>query len=552
MDKERQRKLDELFEAFSVVAEGAYVYLCDMSEDISRWSKSAVNYFGLPSEYMENAGGIWEEHIHTDDRDDYHHSIDMIFSGKDSGHDMQYRAKTRDGNYVVCTCRGVVLRDAEGNPAYFGGAIKNHGIKSYVDTVTGLRSLYGFFEDLRAIFWKKDKSIILQLGISGFSNLNDVYGYSFGNRILQQLGRKVQKKFANVGAVYRMDGTKMVVISRTLSLDEVAERYSELQDEVSHDFYVDDELISLSLNAGLVVADNFDISDKTVYSCLKYAYSESKNRKLGDLVIFHDMLSHDNRKALEKINVIRNNVSENCNGFYLCYQPIMYASSEKLKGMEALVRWKNDTYGSVPPNQFIPILEQDTLFPKLGKWILKQAMTDGLKFLEKYPDMIMNVNLSYAQMEKDGFIKEVLDLLEETGFPANNLCLEITERCRLLDMELLKDMVKIFRDNGIRIALDDFGTGYASLGILRELPVDTVKIDREYVKDVEKSKADQSTVRFISDLADAFSAEVCVEGVETEDMKDFLKQYKVSSLQGYYYSKPVPSEEFLKMDFVAG
>ncbi|MBQ8924266.1 MAG: EAL domain-containing protein [Lachnospiraceae bacterium] len=552
MDKERQRKLDELFEAFSVVAEGAYVYLCDMSEDISRWSKSAVNYFGLPSEYMENAGGIWEEHIHTDDRDDYHHSIDMIFSGKDSGHDMQYRAKTRDGNYVVCTCRGVVLRDAEGNPAYFGGAIKNHGIKSYVDTVTGLRSLYGFFEDLRAIFWKKDKSIILQLGISGFSNLNDVYGYSFGNRILQQLGRLVQKKFANVGAVYRMDGTKMVVISRTLSVDEVAERYNELQDEVSHDFYVDDELISLSLNAGLVVADNFDISDKTVYSCLKYAYSESKNRKLGDLVIFHDMLSHDNRKALEKINVIRNNVSENCNGFYLCYQPIMYASSEKLKGMEALVRWKNDTYGSVPPNQFIPVLEQDTLFPKLGKWILKQAMTDGLKFLEKYPDMIMNVNLSYAQMEKDGFIKEVLDLLEETGFPAKNLCLEITERCRLLDMELLKDMVKIFRDNGIRIALDDFGTGYASLGILRELPVDTVKIDREYVKDVEKSKADQSTVRFISDLADAFSAEVCVEGVETEDMKDFLKQYKVSSLQGYYYSKPVPSEEFLKMDFVAG
>ena len=552
MDQEKKKKLDELFEAFSVVAEGAYVYLCDMTDDLSRWSRSAVNYFGLPGEYMENAGGIWEDHIHPDDREDYHHSIDMIFSGKDSGHDMQYRARTRDDNYVVCTCRGVVIKDIDGTPLYFGGAIKNHGIKSYVDTVTGLRSLYGFFEDLRAMFWKKDKGVILQLGISGFSSLNDVYGYSFGNRILQQLGRIVQNKFANAGSVYRMDGTKMVVISRTLSVEEVAERYSELQDEVSHDFYVDGELISLSLNAGLVVADNFDISDKTVYSCLKFAYSESKNRKLGDLVIFHDMLSHDNREVLEKINVIRNNVSEDCSGFYLCYQPIMFASSEKLKGMEALVRWKNDTYGTVPPNQFIPVLEQDTLFPKLGRWILKQAMTDGVRFLEKYPDMIMNVNLSYAQMEKDGFIKDVLELLDETGFPARNLCLEITERCRLLDMELLKDMVKIFRDNGIRIALDDFGTGYASLGILRELPVDTVKIDREYVKDVEKSKADQSTVRFISDLADAFSAEVCVEGVETADMKDFLKQYKVSSLQGYYYSKPVPSDEFLKMDFVAG
>ncbi len=118
MDSEKQRKLDELFEAFSIVAEGTYIYLCDMSEDVSRWSKAAVNYFGLPDEYMVNAGGIWEEHIHPEDRDDYHHSIDMIFSGEDSGHDMQYRAKTRDGNYVVCTCRGVVLRDEEGKPRY--------------------------------------------------------------------------------------------------------------------------------------------------------------------------------------------------------------------------------------------------------------------------------------------------------------------------------------------------------------------------------------------------------------------------------------------------
>ncbi|MBO6114918.1 MAG: EAL domain-containing protein [Lachnospiraceae bacterium] len=552
MDSEKQRKLDELFEAFSIVAEGTYIYLCDMSEDVSRWSKAAVNYFGLPDEYMVNAGGIWEEHIHPEDRDDYHHSIDMIFSGEDSGHDMQYRAKTRDGNYVVCTCRGVVLRDEEGKPRYFGGAIKNHGQKSYVDNITGLRTLYGFFEDLRAMFWKKDEGIILQVGLTGFSGLNDVYGYSFGNRILQQLGRLLQKKFANTGAVYRMDGTKMVVISHTLNEDQVSKIYKEIQEEVSHGFSVDNEIISLSLNGGLVIVDNFDISDKTVYSCLKYAYSESKNRKIGDLVVFHDMLSHDNRKAVEKINVIRNNVSEDCSGFYLCYQPIMHADTENLKGMEALIRWKNDVYGTVPPNQFIPVLEQDSIFPKLGRWILRKAMEDGKKFLEKYPDVIMNVNLSYAQMEKEGFIEEVLELLRETGFPAHNLCLEITERCRLLDMELLKNMINIFRDNGIKIALDDFGTGYASLGILRELPVDTVKIDREYVKDVEKSRADQSTVRFISDLADAFSAEVCVEGVETAEMKDFLKQYKVSSLQGYYYSKPVPSDEFLEMDFVAG
>ena len=224
----------------------------------------------------------------------------------------------------------------------------------------------------------------------------------------------------------------------------------------------------------------------------------------------------------------------------------MDASTEKLKGMEALIRWKNDIYGTIPPIQFIPVLEQDPLFPELGKWILQQAMEDGKLMLKKYPNFIMNVNLSYAQLEQSDFVETVLQLLEQTGFPSGNLCLEITERCRLLDMSLLKKMFKTFRDHGIRVALDDFGTGFSSLGILRELPVDTVKIDREYVKNVEKSTSDQNTVKFISNLADAFSAEVCVEGVETAQMRDFLKTYGVTSLQGYFYSKPIPFDQFVE------
>ena len=173
-------------------------------------------------------------------------------------------------------------------------------------------------------------------------------------------------------------------------------------------------------------------------------------------------------------------------------------------------------------------------------------MEDGKLMLKKYPDFIMNVNLSYAQLEQSDFVETVLQLLQQTGFPPENLCLEITERCRLLDMSLLKTMFKTFRDHGIRVALDDFGTGFSSLGILRELPVDTVKIDREYVKNVEKSASDQNTVKFISNLADAFSAEVCVEGVETAQMRDFLRKYGVNGLQGYLYSKPIPLEQFVE------
>ncbi|MBR0483977.1 MAG: EAL domain-containing protein [Oscillospiraceae bacterium] len=546
MRKERLMKLDNLFEALSVIADGSYVYLCDMTEDYSRWSKNAVDFFNLPDVYMEKANEIWEEHIHPEDKKLYHERIEEIFSGQEDLHDMQYRAMAKDGTYAVCTCKGIVIRDENGVPEYFGGTIKNHGLMSYIDAVTGLRSLYGFFDDLESVFYHKEEQSVLLVGMNGFSNINDIYGYTFGNRVLQKFGVILKEKYAGKGALYRMDGTKFAIISHELTPEQTAGIYSSLKKEVSHDFYVNDEHVSISINAGIVRINNFDISKETVYSCLKYAYYESKSRRLGEAVIFADALSDDNRLIVEKLNVIRNSVSENCKGFYLCYQPIMDADTEQLKGMEALIRWKNDLYGIIPPIQFIPVLEQDPLFPELGKWILQQAMEDGKLMLEKYPDFIMNVNLSYAQLEQSDFVETVLQLLQQTGFPPENLCLEITERCRLLDISLLKKMFKTFREHGIRVALDDFGTGFSSLGILRELPVDTVKIDREYVKNVEKSASDQNTVKFISNLADAFSAEVCVEGVETAQMRDFLRKYGVNSLQGYFYSKPIPLEQFVE------
>lgn len=549
MDNNRLKKLDSMFETFSIIAEGSYIYLCDMKNDYSRWSRSAVDYFNLPDRYMYNAGNIWENYIHPDDRETYRTSIENIFSGKDKGHNMQYRAKAADGNYVVCTCRGAVIRDENGEPEYFAGAIKNHGSLSYIDTITGLRSLYGFFDDIKSILWKKKKSSLIITGITGFSVINDMFGYKFGNKVLRRFANFIQDIFSEYGEIYRMDGTKFAIISQLTDEKQAYELYKKLQTEVSHNFFIEGERISLSLNAGLMILNDFNIESETIYSCLKYIYYESKNRRLGDMVTFDNIERDKNRNSIETINVIRNSVIENCKGFYLCYQPIMYADTEQLKGMEALIRWKNDKYGTVPPVQFVPVLEQDILFPELGKWILRQAMTDGKIFLEKYPDFIMNVNISYAQLEKSDFISDVFSILNETGFPPENLCLEITERCRLLDIGVLNNMFSIFRKHGIKIALDDFGTGFSSLGVLRTLPIDTVKIDREFVKNIEKSPSDQNTVQFISSLADAFKAEVCVEGVETANMRDFLRQYGIKSFQGYYYSKPIPADEFIKKDF---
>ncbi len=132
IDPGKRKMLDEFYNALSAVAEDSYVFLTDLETDVSRWAKEAVDIFGLPGEYMNNVGDLWAEHIHPDDRDEFEVSIERIYMGSDDSHDMKYRARTKEGGYVVCTCRGVVVKDSKGKPIYFCGAIKNHGVRSSV------------------------------------------------------------------------------------------------------------------------------------------------------------------------------------------------------------------------------------------------------------------------------------------------------------------------------------------------------------------------------------------------------------------------------------
>ena len=546
ISEERRLLLDGLFKSFEVVSDGTYVYLCDMKYDFSRWSKNAVDTFGLPSEYMYGAGDIWENRIHPEDRAAYHKGIDDIFSGNAAGHDMQYRAMRVTGEYEVCTCRGVVIRDLNGEPDYFAGTIRNHGVLGHIDALTGLRNQYGFFEDLDGCIKRNTEISVVLFGISRFSEINEMYGYHFGNRVLQLYARKVFESVGNTGHTYRIDGTKFAVISNTLSISELKERYNRFRAFLHEGFQVDDRKILLDLHCGALRVDRFDVDSQTVYACLNFANEESKFRQQGNLVEFQNDLNEENHKRLEKLHAIRASIMRGYEGFFLLYQPVVDARTERLIGAEALLRWKNDQYGLVPPDLFIPLLESDPLFPELGEWIIREAILAAKRVLGKNPGFVVNVNLSYTQIEKPDFVDMVLRILNELEYPPEHLCFEVTERCRLLNLELLKNVIIHLKSRGVLVALDDFGTGFSSIGILKEIPFDIIKIDRSFVRRIEKNEIDRKLISNIADLAMIFGAKVCVEGIETEGMRDILKRFHVESFQGYYYAKP------LRIDLIEG
>ena len=540
--------LDTLFDALELTAEGSYVFLCNMRCNYSRWSKAAVDCFGLPSEYMYDAGSVWEERIHPDDRDIYATSIGDIFSGNASSHDMQYRARKLNGTYDVCTCRGMVLRDLNGKPEWFAGIIRNHGIQGHIDTLTGLRNQYGFFEDLQSNMLKHKEIRAVMIVISKFSEINEVYGYQFGNMVLQKFGRYLFEQVGSDGSAYRLDGTKFAVLTRTLNSEDIRQKYEDMRNYFRKGFSIDGKFVMLDLSAGMLSVDNYDIDFQTVYACLNFAYSESKIRQQGDLVEFYNDLNDHNRQRIEKLYAIRASITQNFKGFYLLYQPVVDASSEKLIGAEALLRWKSDEYGMVPPDHFIPILEKDPLFCELGQWILRTAINGAKLIMEEHPEFVINVNLSYTQLEKPDFVDMVLRTLREEAFPPEHLCMEITERCRLLDMYLLKNVIINLRGHGIQIALDDFGTGFSSIGLVKNLPFDTIKIDRSFVLKIEEDQKERELVKSFAGVATTFGAKVCVEGIETEGMKAILQQYNIQSFQGYFYGKPLEIRDFLLWD----
>lgn len=541
--------LNSFFQAFTVSDDGRYLFVLDEKNGSIRWCRTAIDFFGLPGEQITHGEEDWLLRMHPEDRVEFRNRIEELRDRKTEKMLCKCRMKDKNGSYVSCEVSASLITNDNSEAVFIAGIVMNIGIQSRIDTVTGLPNLYAFFNDMKMHRKEDEETDVLLIGSTRFTEVNDVYGYSFGNEVLIKFADMLREYFGDKCEFYRMEGAKFAVRSEALPMKELSDIYDKLRIDSKQGFDVEGCRIHLFLAAGgMEVSDNI-VSSHTLYSCLLYSYADSKDRHQGDLIVFHNRISEKNRQWLEELNVIRESVIDGCRGFYLCYQPIIRVSDGTLAGMEALIRWHNDKYGYVSPDEFISILEKDTVFPELGSFILRQACIDSKDFANRDPDFVVNVNLSYAQIEKSNFADSVINILDETRYSPKNLCLELTERCRIMDENMLRDKVATLRARGIRFALDDFGTGYSSLNLLRKMPIDEVKIDRQFIKDILDNRIDQNIINGLTHAVTESGKSICIEGVENEELQAFLQRYPVTYFQGYLYSKPVPIEEFKRLHF---
>jgi EAL domain-containing protein (putative c-di-GMP-specific phosphodiesterase class I) len=248
---------------------------------------------------------------------------------------------------------------------------------------------------------------------------------------------------------------------------------------------------------------------------------------------------------------MRQAVEADCDEFMVYYQPIVNTTTNKVYGCESLIRWDNRNLGFMNPGEFIPLAEYLGLINEIGDYVLENACRQCKEWNEKYnPDFRTNINLSVVQLTQPDVVQHITSIIMGTGVNPHNITLEITESMAINDMQRVINITQGFKKMGMRIALDDFGTGYSSLSYIRQLDFDIIKIDKSFIDDIITDEYEKAFVKLIVDLSKQLGSKVCVEGVETKEQYELLKNLNADMIQGYYFSKPVPAQLFENKFFI--
>ena len=419
---------------------------------------------------------------------------------------------------------------------------------AYYDVLTGLANRSLFLERvgqyIRSAVSGGHKLALFLVDLERFKNINDSLGRSAGDALLRQVAEWLTRKTGDVNLLARIDADHFALVMPEVRQDGDLARLVEKTMEafIQHPFRLNDAVFRISAKIGIALfpddGSDADILFRNAEAALK------KAKASGDRYLFYmQKMTAAVADKLTLENQLRRAIDNE--EFVLHYQPKVNLVSGKVTSAEALIRWNDPHTGLVPPDKFIPILEDTGLIHEVGRWALHKAIADYLRWRAAGLAAVrIAVNVSALQLRNPGFIAEIGQAIAIDAHASDGLELEITESLIMADIKHCIASLQAIRALGITIAIDDFGTGFSSLSYLAKLPVDTLKIDRSFVTEMTAGSEGLALVSTIINLAHSLELKVVAEGVETEEQSHFLRLLKCDEMQGYLFSKPVPAEIF--------
>lgn len=420
---------------------------------------------------------------------------------------------------------------------------------AYRDSLTGLINRKRMIEELSLLieFNKNSnfKFAIAFLDLDDFKKINDSLGHIVGDRVLEKLSYRIKSMIDKKDLVGRIGGDEFaLIIKRDLSETDLRDYINKIVEEIKRGIKIDNYIHNVGVSVGIAVWPLDGETSKELFQAADTAMYKVKNRGKGDIQFFRRYMKEEMLKKIEMEKQLLNAL--NNNELFVAFQPIINSKSNDIHGFEALMRWNSKVFGTVTPDEFIPITEEMGIVYDFGLWIIEMVclmMKDIKQILNK--DYSFSINLSAVQFKNPNLYEDVKTILDKNDINPNNLIFEITESIFINDVNNLSKIIAKFKALGIKIALDDFGTGYSSLNYLLDIPVDYLKVDKSFTDKLLTENRKKDIMKSIIQMAHDLQMIVVVEGVEEKEQVEYLKTYNCDAMQGYYYSKPIRADSVI-------
>ncbi|WP_371377032.1 EAL domain-containing protein [Thalassotalea aquiviva] len=463
-------------------------------------------------------------------------------------------AERANGSSYIIDLTIDIIRNEQGQISHFVGVFSDVSKRketeselrklAHSDTLTGLSNRSYFQANQSQLVAQDIEHALLVFDLDNFKKINDSIGHQIGDVLLCKVTERIAQLSSVKDRCYRLGGDEFsLIIEGTNDIDEITNIAKEVLNVIAQPYSIRGQEIALTCSIGIVLFPEDGTNSHELLKNADTAMYHAKDIGGATYQFFNDSMNKQAVKRLQVENLIRHGLKEDL--FSVFYQPKIDVQKGCISGMEALVRFEAGYKGIIRPDIFIPISEQTGQIIKIGEVVLRKACRATKAWIDSgIFDGRIAVNLSAVQFRQPNLVTMINQILEETGLPAKHLELEITEGT-VMDspQEAIRTMLEL-REMGIALSLDDFGTGYSSLAYLKQFPLNTLKIDKAFVDDIESSERGRNMVAIIVTIAHNLGMDVVAEGVETEEQLDYLRRLNCEQLQGYLYSKPLNEQDF--------